>query len=200
MKHPSHSDLSFNLAWQFTDILPGSFERAREAVAGKKFPILGPRPDAGPSTQPLSNRNVKGPYLYAVYSQTGEIRYVGKALEKTVLYRWIRPDKRTGQHYWSHGTTSGTKKATIEFIAEELLAGCKPVALYFAGYSQLVSLVQKRATAVGINSQEIAAIPAEQFAEQLENYLIYTLQPPWNSRGKTSPPNGILAKCGDYWK
>ena len=199
MEHPTHATLSLSLAWEFTDILPGDFERARDAVAGKKFPILGPRPSDGSSTQPLENKSAKGPFIYAIYSSTGQIKYIGKTNEKTVLCRWVRPDKRTGLHQWSHGTTSATKKATIDYIADELRVGQKTVCLYFSNAVALRSLVVKRAAALGVSHQELAALSPSEFVYQLERFLIYTFQPPWNTQSKSNSPTGIISKCGNYW-
>lgn len=60
MSHPSPEVLSLNLAWEFNSVLPGEFQRDRLFVAHKRFPVLGPRPDAGPNTQPLENKAREG--------------------------------------------------------------------------------------------------------------------------------------------
>lgn len=196
--HPSHKDLSLSLAWEFKEVLPGDFVRDRPSVRDKRFPILGPRP-SGPSTQPHENAAASGPYIYFVYSSRGHIKYIGKADERTVLYRWIRPDERTGLHQWSHGTNSAKKKATIEFIADELRSGQAPVRLYFSNASSLRASVVKRAKTLGIVATELETLPATQFVDELEHYLIHALQPEWNVQRKSASPKGQLSKCGDFW-
>ncbi len=161
--HPSHKDLSLSLASEFTEVLPGDFVRDRPSVRDKRFPILGPRP-SGPNTQPHENASASGPYIYFVYSALGEIKYIGKADERTVLYRWIRPDGRTGLHQWSHGTNSAKKKATIEFIADELRSGKSPVRLYFSNARSLRASVVKRAATLGITLANLETLPGHPWA------------------------------------
>lgn len=196
--HPQPSDLFLSLAWEFTEILPGDFVRDRPSVRDKRFPILGPRP-TGPATQPRENRSAAGPYVYFVYGSEGVIKYIGKADERTVLYRWIRPDARTAAHQWSHGTNSAKKKATIEFIAEELRAGRVPVRLYFSNAAALRAAVVKRAGARGIDLEQLRALSPTGFIDELEHYLIHALQPEWNVQRKKAPPAGAMGRCGDFW-
>ncbi len=179
-------------------MLPGDFQRDRPSVREKRFPVLGPRP-SGPSTQPLENAAANGPFIYFVYGADNEIKYIGKADERTVLYRWIRPDARTGLHQWSHGTNSAKKTATVEFIAEEILAGRGPVRLYFSNAHSLRASVTKRASALGIAPTEIHALSATNFVDSLEHYLIHALQPKWNVQRKGAPPKGPITTCGDFW-
>lgn len=197
-RHPTPRELSLSLAWEFTEVLPGDFVRDRPSVRDKRFPIIGPRP-VGPMTQPNENAGAPGPYIYFVYDASGQIRYIGKANERTVLYRWIRPDARTGLHQWSHGTNSATKKATVEFIADEIRSGRVPVRLYFSNASVLRAAVLKRAAALGLPQEELRALPDTQLVDMLEHYLIHALRPDWNVSRKSVPPAGLIAKCGDFW-
>jgi hypothetical protein len=199
MNHPAPAVLSLSLAWEFSNVLPGDFQRDRPSVAHKRFPVLGPGPNAGLNTQPLENKSAPGPFIYFVYSVTGEIKYIGKADEKTVLYRWIRPDKRTRLYQWSHGTNSATQTATIERIASEIRAGRTPVRLYFANATLLRSSALKRAAAVGRPPKEVHSISAVDFVSALEHFLIYTFQPEWNGQCKGAPPKGLINSCGDFW-
>jgi hypothetical protein len=200
MNHPAPAVLSLSLAWEFSSVLLGDFQRDRPSVVHKRFPVLGPRPDAGLNTQPLENKSAPGPFIYFVYSATGEIKYIGKADEKTVLYRWIRPDKRTGVYQWSHGTNSATKRATTEQIASEIRAGRTPVRLYFANATLLRASVSKRAVALGIPPGEVHSVSAVDFVSALEHYLIHAFQPQWNSQRKSAPPEGFIKSCGDFWR
>jgi hypothetical protein len=197
-KHPTPQDLSLSLAWEFTEVLPGDFMRNRPSVREKRFPVLGPRP-SGPTTQPKENAGAIGPYIYFVFTASSEIKYIGKADERTVLYRWIRPDARTGLHQWSHGTNSVTKKATVEFIADEIRSGCAAVRLYFSNASALRASIVKRSAALGIAPDEIDALPSSKFIDHLEHYLIHALRPEWNVQRKNAPPTSPIARCGDFW-
>lgn len=134
-----------------------------------------------------------------MYDATGEIKYIGKADERTVLYRWIRPDARTGLHQWSHGTNSAKKKGTIEFISDEIRSGRTPVRLYFSNASLLRASVVKRSTVLGVASEELHALSATEFVDRLEHYLIHALRPEWNVQRKRAAPRGPIARCGDFW-
>lgn len=196
--HPNPKDLSLSLAWEFTEVLAGDFVRDRASVRDKRFPVLGPRP-LGPDTRPYENAAAPGPFIYFLYSSPGEIKYIGKADERTVLYRWIRPDARSGLHQWSHGTNSAKKRATVEFIAEELRVGRAPVRLYFSNANSLRASVINRAAMLRIAPTELNALSATQFVDTLEHYLIYSLQPEWNVQRKRTPPTGPIRQCGDFW-
>lgn len=198
LQHPTPRDLSLGLAWEFEEVLSGDFMRDRPSVREKRFPVLGPRPN-GPTTKPKENAEAPGPYIYFVFAVSGEIKYIGKADERTVLYRWIRPDARTGLHQWSHGTNSATKKATVEFIADEIRAGRAPVRLYFSNAIALRASLAKRSAALGIAPDEVQALPSAEFIDRLEHYLIHALRPEWNIQRKSAPPAGPITRCGDFW-
>lgn len=190
------------MAWEFTEVLPGSFERDREGFRGVKFPIIGPLPVAGYQTRVAENGLAKPPYLYVVYNHAGEIKYIGKGTDKSlesVLQRWIRPDKFSGKHYWAHGTNCKKKKTTIASIAEELARDMKPVRFYFASYERLFPLVEKRATALGYDVCQLSALQSQLFIRNLEQFMIYRIQPEWNAQDKKTLPMGPIAMCGDYW-
>jgi hypothetical protein len=197
-KQPTPHELSLSLAWEFTEVLAGDFMRDRPAVRGKRFPVISPRP-SGPSTQPKENAGAPGPFIYFVYNSAREIKYIGKADERTVLYRWIRPDARTGAHQWSHGTNSAKKKSTIEFIAEEIRSGRSPVRLYFSDAGALKAAVLKRSIVLGIGQEELQTLPLTDLIDCLEHYLIHSLRPEWNVQRKSAPPAGPIATCGDFW-
>ena len=200
MMHPTHEELSFSLAWEFSSVLTGYFERDRKAVAGRKYPIIGPLPTNGGNTLPINNKIALSPFLYAIYSRDGVIKYIGKATDQTVLYRWIRPDKLGSNHYWSHGTTSAKGISTIEKIADEINKGNSPVRLFFASFSTLMPLIKSRCEAKSIDSDEISGLKPKVLIKELEHYLTYMLQPAWNIQNKKKPPNSIMKECGDYWK
>jgi hypothetical protein len=197
-KHPTPRELSLSLAWEFTEVLPGDFTRDRPSVRDKRFPVIGPQP-SGPRTHPKENAGTPGPYIYFVYATSGEIKYIGKADERTVLYRWIRPDARTGLHQWSHGTTSATKKATVELIAEEIRNGRAPVRLWFSNVAVLRASLLKRSAALGMAPDEITALSSTELIDRLEHYLIHALRPEWNVQRKSAPPADPIARCGDFW-
>lgn len=197
-KHPTPFDLGLSLAWEFKEVLSGDLMRDRPAVREKRFPIIGPRP-TGPMTQPKENPGAAGPYIYFVYDATTLIKYIGKANDLTVLHRWIRPDARTGLHQWAHGTNLVKKKATVEFIADELRNGRTPVRLYFSNASALREAVAKRSAALGIAPGELRTLSPIEFVARLEHYLIHMLKPEWNVQHKGIAPVGPLARCGDFW-
>jgi hypothetical protein len=147
----------------------------------------------------LENASAPGPFIYFVYSSHGEIKYIGKADERTVLYRWVRPDMRTGIHQWSHGTNSAKKRATVELIADEIRAGLGPVTLYFSNADLLRASITRRAASVGIVAQEVDSMDAGEFVDIFEHYLIHALQPAWNVQRKGSPPRGPVTMCGNFW-
>jgi hypothetical protein len=196
--YPSPKDLLLNLAWEFTEVIPGDFVRDRPLLRDKPFPIIGPQP-TGADTKPIDNAGAQGPFIYFLFNSLGEIMYVGKADERTVLYRWIRPDARNGTYQWSHGTNSPTKKSTIEFISDELRAGRGPVRLHFSNITSLRGSVIKRAEMLGISLAELNTLSDKQFTNELEHFLIYSLQPELNIQRKKTPPVGLVSKCGDYW-
>ena len=200
MKHPTHQELVFKLAWEFAAVLPGSFERDRNAVADRKYPIIGPLPDNAWNTLPIENKLARGPYLYSVYTQDGEIKYIGKATDETLLKRWIRPDKSKTKYFWTHGTTSAKAVSTVEKIANEISGSNGPVCLYFSNYSKLFPLVQQNCKTCCVDPSEIEAMSHEEFIKELEHYMTYTLQPSWNVQNKKKPPSSSIMKCGDYWK
>ena len=199
MKHPTHQELVFKLAWEFTTVLPGSFERDRKAVKGRKFPIIAPLPNNARNTLPIENSQDSGPYLFSVYTQDGEIKYIGKATDETVLMRWIRPDKSRNKYYWTHGTTSAKAVSTVEKIADEISNSNGPVRLYFANYSKLFTLVQQHCQDCSADPSEIETMPQDEFIKELEHYMTYTLQPLWNIQNKNRPPTSSIMQCGDYW-
>ena len=199
MKHPTYQELVFKLAWEFTTVLPGSFERDRKAVAGRKYPIIAPLPNNARNTLPIENSQDSGPYLYSVYTQDGEIKYIGKATDETVLMRWIRPDKSRNKYYWTHGTTSAKAISTVEKIADEISNSNGPVRLYFANYSKLFTLVQQHCQDCSADPSEIETMSQDEFIKELEHYMTYTLQPLWNIQNKNRPPTSSIMQCGDYW-
>lgn len=201
--HPSHKDLRLHLAWEFTDVLPGLLERNRKGFVGKTFPIVGPLPNAGRDTRAFEKNDAKPPYLYVVYDSAGVIRYVGKGVEaklKTVLQRWIRPNKLDGRHYWTHGTNLTKKVATVASIADEINKGLRPVRLYFGNYESFYPLVTTRARSLDIEQQALLTLPKDEFIRELERLMIYTFQPEWNKQDKKRAPSSVIARCGDYWR
>lgn len=198
--HPTPAVLGLHLAWRFTEVLPGSFEREREETRGIKFPILGPLPPNGSRTPPLEGQALSGPYLYVVFDGFGVVKYVGKATEKGLgspLERWIRPDKITGREYWAHGTNK--KKSTVNWIADGLAAGAGPFALYFSNYRHFIDRVRAKSELLRQPFDCLAALTPEAFVDRLEHALIFGLQPEWNASRKRRPPDGSIAACGCYW-
>jgi hypothetical protein len=202
MNHPSPKNLDMSLAWEFSEILPGTFERDRAKLAGRKFPIIGPLPDRGSDTRPKENKLASGPYIYAVYSAEAEILYVGKADEKTVLYRWIRPNGlNRNEYYWAHGTTTKDPKklSTVEKIYNLLEAGRGPITLHFSHYQSLKENVIRKFTEQGRSTEILLSMKAMDFIKELEHCMIYQLQPEWNIQGKKKKPITVVAEHGNYW-
>jgi hypothetical protein len=198
--HPPAIVVGLHLAWEYSEILPGDFERDREGFQGRKFPIVGPLPSQGRQTRPLEAPSLDGPYLYAMYDAKNVIRYIGVVTEKdcnNFLERWIRPDKHTGKHYWTHGTNK-KGKSTVEWIADGLRAGLGPIRLYFSNYRHLLPAVAAHAESKGVDISSYKALPPGTFLEKLEHAWIYLLQPDWNKSRKKRPP-GNLWIASDYW-
>ena len=140
------------------------------------------------------------PYLYAMYDATNIIRYIGVVAEKdcsNFLERWIRPDKHTGRHYWTHGTNK-KGKSTVEWIADGLRGGLGPIRLYFSNYRQLFPAVAAYADASRVDISPYKALPPGTFLENLEHAWIYLLQPEWTRTEKKCPPGNLWTAC-DYW-
>lgn len=203
MNHPNFEDLNLDIAWEFTELIPGSFERNREKTGSKTFPIIGPRPTHGAKTQPKMCASATRPFLYVVYDANGVIKYVGSATAsnlKTVLERWIRPSRGNSEHYWSHGSTSKNSKATIEHMAEGFVSGKGPYILYFSNYQKLFPLVKKHGVEKGISATALDSLLKEDFIIQLEKCFIFFFQPEWNSQHKKKKPICMLTECWDYWR
>ncbi len=201
--HPTAQQLGLHLAWRFTEVLPGTFERDRKEVAGIKFPIVGPLPPYGKATPPLEGKGLTGPYLYVLFDQLGLIKYVGEATEERLtspLERWIRPNKEKSKEYWAHGTNKKKQTATITHIAEGLNAGKGPYSLYFSNYRYFTDRMRVRSRSLGQPFTSTEALPPAAFIHAVEHALIYRLQPEWNDKKKKSPALKAVADCIDYWE
>lgn len=163
-------DIPTALAWTFSSVLPGTFQRDKKAFAGIDFPILAPLPPQGSKTAPVEQHLGEGPYVYFVSDAAGRLCYVGKSLEKTVLKRWIRPGLGgPASHYWSHtNKTAGC----VRKIADGVRTGNGP---YTLRYTTLQAARTKLGgTVVPDVLEPKAAIKA------LEDHFIATLKPAWN--------------------
>lgn len=199
-KHPSSEALGFHLAWEYSEVLPGDFERDRKGSEGRKFPIVAPLPTRGRNTPPLEAGTLGGPYLYAMYDAKDTIRYIGVVTEtdcSNFLERWIRPDKNTGRYFWTHGTNK-RGKSTVEWIADALRDGLGPIRLHFSNYRHLFDAVAARAEAKRFDLSPYKEFPPGTFLEKLEHAWIYLLQPEWNRAKKNRPPENLWTVC-DYW-
>lgn len=96
------------VAWRFTQVLPGSFRRAKAALAHHLYPILAPLPPQGRNTPALERSAQHGPYIYFVLDDQERVHYVGKSKEKEVIQRWVRPGVGgPATHYWTHSRSTG---------------------------------------------------------------------------------------------
>lgn len=202
MTQPTPQEMGLSLAWRFTDVLPGTFERDREEVAGIAFPIVGPLPTNANDTQPLEGASLVGPYLYVVTDGKGVFKYIGVATEaglRSPLKRWIRPDKFGINHFWAHGTNKKRGKATVAWLAEGLTASEGPFELHFSNYRHFLAKMMAYATGKGIDGTELAKMSPKAFLEGLEFALIHRFQPQWNTQKKKGTPPTTISACAEYW-
>lgn len=196
------TDLGFKVAWKFSELLPGEFERDRKEVAGIKFPVVGPLPTHGKQTPPFEGRELLGPYLYILVDARGQTKYVGVATESGLsspIERWIRPDKAGTSEYWAHGTNKRKGKATVVWLKEGLLAGDGPYSLYFSNYAHLAADIKISTESRGGSYSPLQQLSAKKFIEDLEHALIFALQPEWNiQKRKTAPPPAMEA-AAKHW-
>lgn len=201
--HPTPEQLGLHLAWRFTEVLPGVFERDRAEARDKTFRIVGPLPAKGKETAPLEGQGLVGPYLYVAFDRNGAIKYVGKATEEGLtspLERWIRPNREKTKWYWAHGTNKKRGKATVNWIAEALESGTGPVSLYFSNYRHFIDRIRVRSEVLRTPFSSLASLPPEKFIKNVEHALIYRFQPEWNEQNKKSPPSSLIVQCVDYWQ
>jgi hypothetical protein len=189
------------MAWEFNAVLPRYFERNRPEWVGYKIPVIAPLPEAGSSTAPMFGSHLKGPFIYAVCDNEGHVLYIGKSREKRLTNRWIRPDRVTGKHYWSHGTTgkpNSSKPKTVERIAEHIRSGKGNIRLMFTDYLTLHKAVIERAVNIGADVSALKKLTDIEFNNQIEALLINEFNPAWN----TSQPHvsSLMKSCGHYWK
>lgn len=79
------------LAWQFSNVIPGTFKRNKKQFAHLDYPILAPLPPLAAKTKPIEECSAEGPFIYFVHDGAGDLCYVGKSKEKSVIKRWVRP-------------------------------------------------------------------------------------------------------------
>lgn len=170
MEMTTLKDIPTALAWTFSSVLPGTFQRNKQDFAGIDFPILAPLPAQGSRTEPVERHLGDGPYVYFVSDAAGRICYVGKCLEKTVLKRWIRPGLGgPASHYWSHtNQTAGC----VRKIAEGIHTGNGPYTLHFTTLK--AARAKLGSTVVPDMLEPKAAI------KSLEEHFIAAFKPAWN--------------------
>jgi hypothetical protein len=167
------SDVVTHLAWTFESVLPGSFRRNKQAFAGIDFPILAPLPSGNTATEPVEGANEVGPFVYFVSDRLGEVHYVGKSKEKTVIRRWVRPG--TGgpaTHYWSHTNKSA---GCVRRMAEGIRSGQGPFTLRFVSVAALPLHYLDRF---------FSRHPEPDVLESIEKGFISLLNPTWNVPGR----------------
>ena len=169
MKIPS--DVQTYLAWTFTHVLQGSFKRDKKDIAHHEYPILAPLPILNGRTKALEGHGIKGPFIYFVVDQDGQVCYIGKSKEATVIKRWVRPGVGGPvTHYWTHSTSTG---GSVFNIAEGLRKGEGPYSLRYSPISLLLPSDQFEAIALNAEEQDLVLA-------RLEADLIRTLGPKWN--------------------
>lgn len=163
------SDFPTHLAWRFEHVLPGSFRRNKQDYADIDFPILGPLPVHQAATEPLEGKGLAGPFIYFVLDGHGQVHYVGKSKEKTVIKRWVRPGLGgPASHYWTH---TNRKAGCVRKIAEGLQRGQGPFELRFMTVNDVPPHAVMRFS---------AAYPHLEPLEQLEKGCMSLLRPTWN--------------------
>lgn len=163
------SDLKTHVAWRFESLVPGMFRRAKKAYADIDFPILAPIPHLKAATEPLEGANIVGPFIYFVADRNGQVHYVGKSKEKTVIKRWVRPGfGGPATHYWSHtNKTAGC----VRRIAEGIQAGHGPFHLTFTSINTLPSTYSECFA---------SQYPHLVQLERIEKGFMSLLRPAWN--------------------
>jgi hypothetical protein len=162
-------DISTHLAWQFESVLPGHFRRNKEDYAHIAFPILSPLPPHNSATKPLEGATLTGPFIYFVLNRRGEVCYVGKSKERTVIKRWVRPGSGgPATHYWTHTNESA---GCVRRIANGILAGDGPFQLRFVPVNSLPSTYMKRFEALHPHLDPL---------ERIERGMMSVVRPLWN--------------------
>ena len=159
------------LAWQFSDVIPGTFKRNKKQFAHLDYPILAPLPTNATKTKPIEQCPAEGPFIYFVHDGIGRICYVGKSKEKCVIKRWVRPGiGGPSEYYWTHSTASG---GNVFSIAKGLKNNEGPFSLR---YTSLSSLLPTYGSMFGIST----GIDADLALQRVEEGLIGLLSPKWN--------------------
>ena len=159
------------LAWQFCDLIPGTFKRNKRQFAHLDYPILGPLPANAAKTKPIEQCPAEGPFIYFVHDGIGQICYIGKSKEKCVIKRWVRPGLGgPSEYYWTHSTSSG---GNVFRIAEGLKSNAGPFSLR---YTSLSSLLPNYGPMFGIS----AGTDVDIALQRVEEGLIGLLSPKWN--------------------
>lgn len=159
------------LAWQFSNVIPGTFKRNRPEFAHLDFPILSPLPTHAAKTKPIEQCPDSGPFIYFVHDGDGRVCYVGKSAEKCVIKRWVRPGNGgPSTHYWTHSISTG---GSVFNIAEGLRRNEGPFSLR---YTSLSALLPSYGSGFGIS----AGMKPELALKYMEGGLIGLLLPTWN--------------------
>lgn len=159
------------LAWQFSNVIPGTFKRNKKQFAHLDYPILAPLPTNAGKTKPIEQCPAEGPFIYFVHDGAGRLCYIGKSKEKCVIKRWVRPGiGGSSEYYWTHSTASG---GNVFSIAEGLRRNEGPFSLR---YTSLSALLPTYASMFSI----LADTDANLALQQMEQGLIGLLSPTWN--------------------
>lgn len=159
------------LAWQFFNVIPGTFKRNKKQFAHLDYPILAPLPPLAAKTKPIEECSAEGPFIYFVHDGAGHLCYVGKSKEKTVIKRWVRPGiGGPSEYYWTHSTASG---GNVFNIAEGLRRNEGPFSLR---YTPLSALIPAYASTFGIS----AGLDTDAVLQCMEEGLIKMFSPKWN--------------------
>lgn len=180
--------LGFRLGWTFTEARDEVLYRDRKAVRGLPFPVVGPLPTRGGHTEPVEKTPVlRGPWLYLWTEGDDTIRYVGQHKERSVFYRMIRPDEKTGSPHWTHGTESATKTPTITHAWEVIRAERGPVRLYYLAYPELREILARFGGAEVLAEADPVAV-----VRDAEAVLIEALAPAWNNGPGRAQGTGVV--------
>lgn len=159
------------LAWQFSNVIPGTFKRNKKQFAHLNYPILAPLPTNAAKTKPIEQCPADGPFIYFVHDGAGRLCYIGKSKEKSVIKRWVRPGiGGPSEYYWTHSTASG---GNVFSIAEGLLRNEGPFSLR---YTSLSALLPQFESVFNI----YAGMDADLALQRMEEGLIELLSPTWN--------------------
>ncbi len=174
MRSNLFAQINTYVAWNFTEVLAGTFRRNKADFAHHAYPIVGPLPHAARNTPAIEQSASTGPYIYFVCDDQQRVCYVGKSQEAQVIHRWVRPGVGgPAKHYWTHSTKKG---GCVFEIAKGIQSGKSKH--YTLRYVPLMEIGQNVLASLGFGAQD----PKNLSLVAIESALISALSPEWNLR------------------